>query len=82
MSFPVKPPTSEELAAVLASDKTIAIHYSEDAIGNRVAEIKSYADDLRRMRDQPKGVNEVESAEQLRERLRQLQRMPELPEGE
>jgi hypothetical protein len=82
MSFPVKPPTSEELAAVLASDKTIAIHYSEDAIGNRVAEIKSYADDLRRMRDQPTGVNEVESAEQLRERLRQLQRMPELPEGE
>ena len=87
MSFPTLPPTSEELAARLASDKTIAIHYSEDAIGNRVAEIKSQADERRRMRDQPlddTAANLIKASQDYDtavENLRRLQCNPEVPES-
>lgn len=85
MTFPTLPPTSEELAARLASDKTIAIHYSEDAIGNRVAEIKSQADERQRMLDQPLDntaanlIKALQDYDTAVESLRRLQRNPENP---
>jgi hypothetical protein len=81
MSFPTLPPSTEELAARLASDKTLALHYSQDAIGNRVAEITSQAD-VRRMLDQPlddtaANLKASQDYDTAIENLRRLQRKPE-----
>lgn len=85
VTFPTLPPTSEELAARLASDKTLALHYSTDAVGNRVAEIKRQAEERRRMQEHPDdtAANLIKASQDYADavdNLRRLQRRPESAE--